>query len=86
MGAQTGAMHDVLMGCMDDAQTGAMTDVSHELWTVCTDDAQIGAMTDVTYDVLTVGDFTGFCEGNLPWFSPHNYRGFLMGLQQMVTS
>ena len=28
----------------------------------------------------------GFRAGNLSWISPHNYRGFLMGLQQTVTS
>ena len=86
MGAKTDIMHDVWMGCTDDAWTGAMTDVSHELWMGCMDGACTGAPKGVTYDVLTVGDLPGFCEGNLPWFSPHNYRGVLMGLQQTVMS
>ena len=53
-------MHDVWMGCMDDAQTGAMTDVTHDVWTDCMDDAWTGAMKRITYNLLTDGDFTGF--------------------------
>ena len=79
-------MHDVWMGCMDDAWTVTMTDVLHELRMGCMDDACTGALKGVMYDLLTVVILSGFHAGNLPWFSPHNYRGFSMGLQQMATS
>ena len=86
-GAMTDVTHNVWMGCMDNAWMGAMTDIMHDVWMDCTDDAQTGALKGVTYDVLTDGDFSlGFCAGNLLRFSPHNYRGFSMGLQQTVMS
>ena len=86
MGAKTDITHDVQIGGMDDTWTSAMIDMMHNVWTGCTDDARMGATTDVLYDVLMVGDFTGFCAGNLPYYSPHNYRGFSTGLRQTVTS
>ena len=80
-GAKTDITHDVQMGCTDDAWTGAVTVVMHNVWTGCTDNAWTGAPKGITFDVLMVGDLLGFHAGNLLWFSPHNYRGFLMGLQ-----
>ena len=86
MGEMTDVMHDVWMDWTDDAWMGAMTDVTHNVWMDCTDDAQTGAPKGITYDVLMDGDSLGFCAGNLPHFSPHNYRGFSTGLQQTMTS
>ena len=71
MGAKTDVMHDVRMGCTDDAWMGAMTDVMHDVWMDCVDGAQTGAMTDVMHDVWTVGDFTTFsCMEFTVVFSP----------------
>ena len=58
MGAMTDVMHDVQMGCTDDAQMGAMTDVMHDVRMGSMDDAPTGATKGITYDVLTDGDFT----------------------------
>ena len=80
MDAKTEVMHDLQMGGMDNAWTGAMTGLTHEQWMDCAYDAHMGG----TYDALTIGDFTGFHAGNLPWSSPHTYRGFSTGLQQTV--
>ena len=84
MGAITDVMHDVHTGCLDDASMGAMIDMTHHVWTCCMDDAWMGVMKDVTYIVQRDGDFTGILLRNLPCFSPDNYRGILMGLQQTV--
>ena len=43
-GAKTDVIHDVQMGCKDDAWTGATTDISHDVWMCCTDNAWTGAM------------------------------------------
>ena len=43
-GAKTDIMHDVQMGCMDDAWTGATTDILHDVWMGCTDNVWTGAM------------------------------------------
>ena len=71
---------------MGDAWTCAMTDIMHNVQTCCMDNAWTGATTDVTHDVLMDGDFNGFSCRQFTAFSPHNYRGFLMGLQLTVMS
>ena len=50
-----------------------------------TDDALTGALTGVTDEVWTVGILLGFCAGNLPHFSPHDFWGSLTGFQLTVT-
>ena len=82
----TDETHDVWTGCMDNAWMGAMTDVMHDVWISSMDGAQTGAPKDIMYDVLMDGDFTRFSCRQFTAFSPPNYRGFSMGLQQMVTS
>ena len=86
MGAMTDIMHNVWMGCMEDAQTGAMTDITHNVWTDCTDNAWTGALKGVMYNVLMDGDFAMFSCRYFTTFFSHNYRGISMGLQQTVMS
>ena len=72
----TDVAHDVQTDGMDDAQTGATTDIPYDVQMDGMDDAQTGAMTDILYDVWMDGDLLGYCAGNFPCFSPHNYKDF----------